>query len=96
MQVMPSGRFKTFVELKDYIYSTLCQREQLALGAFPMTEQVLRRGDKLWGILFSVHGPRSVVFNAVLETEGNAVHFYSSTGQRFKSTPIGMAPPVAG
>ena len=92
MQVHPSGRFKTFMELKDYIYKTLCQREQLDVGAFPMTQQVLRRGKRLCGILFSIQGPRNVVFNAVLETDGNTLHFYNSSGQRFQTTPIGIAP----
>lgn len=92
MQIMPPSRFKTFVELKDYVYATLCHREQLDVGAFPMTQQTLHRGGKLWGVLFSVHGPRSVVFNAVFEAEGNAVHFYSSSGERFQTTNIGVAP----
>jgi hypothetical protein len=94
MHVHPKARFKTFVEIKDYIYSTLCQREQLQVGAFPMTQQVLRQGEKLCGFLFSIHGPRSVIFNAVFELERNAIHFYNSSGERFLTTSIGVAPPV--
>ena len=88
-------RFSTFVELKEYIHSTLCQLEQLELGAFPMTQQVLRRGEQLCGFLFSIHGPRSVVFNAILETDRNAVHFYNSSGERVQTIPLGLLPPLS-
>ena len=89
-------RFSTFVELRNYIHSTLCQLEHLELGAFPMTQQVLKRGERLCGFLFSIHGPRSVVFNAVLETDRNAVHFYDSTGHRVQTTSLGVMPPMCG
>ena len=89
-------RFSTFVELKEFIHSNLCQLEQLELGAFPMTERVLKRGERLCGFLFSVHGPRSVVFNAILETDKNSVHFYNSAGERVRSIPLGLLPPISG
>lgn len=88
-------RFSTFAELKSYIHSTLCQLEHLELGEFPMTQQVLKRGERLCGFLFSIYGPRSVVFNAVLETERKAIHFYNSTGQRVQTTALGFVPPMS-
>ena len=88
-------RFTSFVELKEYIHTTLCQLEHLELGAFPMTQQTLRRGGQLCGILFSIHGPRSVVFNAILETDRNAVHFYNSSGERVRTIPLGLLPPLS-
>lgn len=94
MQAHAVPHFQTFTELTDYIYHTLCHGEQLQVGAFPMTQQTLKRGGKLCGFLFSIQGPRSLIFNAVLELERNSVHFYNSAGQRFLTTPIGTAPPV--
>ncbi len=88
MQVHSANRFTTFAELKDYIYTTLCELEQLAVGAFPITWQILKRGTEKCGVLFSVQGPRSVVFNAVFETDGNTIHFYNSAGERVLSQPV--------
>ena len=75
--------------------ASIRQLEQLELGAFPMTQQVLRRGEQLCGFLFSIHGPRSVVFNAILETDRNAVHFYNSSGERVQTIPLGLLPPLS-
>ena len=91
----PSARCQTFPELKDFIYKTLCQREQLVVGAFPMTERLLRRCGTLCGVLFVVHGPRNVVFNAVWEMDRNNVLFYGSSGERFQTTRLKVAPRIA-
>jgi len=94
MQVHQSARFTTFLELKDFVYRTLCHREQLVVGAFPMKEHVLRRKNTPCGILFVVHGPRSVVFKAVWEIDRNTVLFYGSSGERFQTTRLASAPPI--
>ncbi len=91
MTVKPAARFQTFFELKDFIYSTVCQREHFVEGAFPMTERVLKRRDQICGFLFSIHGPRSVVCNVVFETERNAVHFYSAAGERLTTVLVELA-----
>lgn len=92
MQVQSVHRIQTFVELKDFIYSTLCQLEQLAEGAFPVTWKKLKQGENLCGFLFSVQGPRSVTFNAVFESKRGMVHFYSSSGERRLSRQIAVSP----
>ena len=89
-----SARFSTFFELKDFIYQTLCQREQLVVGAFPITEQLLCRRGAPCAVLFVVHGPRNVVFNAVWDMECNAVLFYGSSGERFQTTRLAAAPRI--
>lgn len=96
MQVHSDNRIKTFVELKEYIYATLCQNEQLAVGAFPITWQVLKRGNQTCGFLFSVQGPRNVMFNAVFAVEHNVVHFYNSAGQRVLTKQVGVASSLLG
>ena len=90
-----SPRCQTFPELKDFIYETLCRREQLVVGAFPMTESLLRRSGTPCGVLFVVHGPRRVVFNAVWEMDRNNVLFYSSSGERYLTTRLSVAPRIA-
>jgi hypothetical protein len=85
-------RFKTYSELRGFINATLCQCEHLVVGAFPMSERLLRRNGAPCGVLFSIHGPRSVVFNAVWDTDRNIVRFYTSTGERYQVTRLGFAP----
>lgn len=94
MQLQTLPGFQSFVELKDYIHTTLCHREQLDTEAFPMKEQILKRGDKRIGFLFSILGPRSVSFNAIFETERNTIHFYNSAGERVLSNLLQNPPPM--
>ena len=91
-----ASQFGTFDELRDFIYGTMCQTEQLAVGAFPMTWKILKRGGELCGLMFSLQGPRSVFVNAVLATEDNAVHFYNSTGRRVLTKRVGIANSLTG
>jgi len=92
MLIQAHQRVTTFSELQAFIYATICKREQLRIDAFPMTHQTLRRSGTLCGFLFTVHGPRSTVFNAVWAREENAVHFYGSGGERFLSARVGNVP----
>jgi hypothetical protein len=69
-------------ELREYIYATICDNNQLQYGAFPMSEKTLFRGGIPCGIYFCVHGPRAVRFTAIWETDRNQVLFYGSEGER--------------
>lgn len=80
--------FQSFVELKTYIHEKLCALEQLDINCFPISQQGLKRGEELCGYLFSILGPRSVVFNAIFETDTNAIHFYNSAGERVASEHV--------
>jgi len=74
--------------LRAYINTTLCHREQLEVGAFRLTERVLRRGDKPCGMFFCLHGPRSVKITAIWEVERNTVLFYAPNGTRFHKVQL--------
>ena len=73
----------TLQDLRQFVYATLCNHEQLEIGAFEMTERILVRGDHPCGIYFCLHGPRSVKYTAIWETDRNSILFYGSTGERF-------------
>jgi hypothetical protein len=91
-------RINDLAELRNYVYSHLCQHEQLEPGAFPMTERILAKAGTPCGIYFCLHGPRSVKFTAIWETERNTILFYGSGGQRFHKAQLEHAPlqlPVA-
>ena len=79
-------------DLRDYINVTLCERYQLQIGAFQMTERVLVRGGKPCGIHFCLHGPRMLRFSAIWETDRNQVLFYGSHGERFQKTQLLAGP----
>ncbi|MCE9606202.1 MAG: hypothetical protein K8U03_15000 [Planctomycetia bacterium] len=75
-------------ELRDYVYETLCLRENLEPGAFHMSEQLLIRAGKPCGMHFCLHGPRAVMFSAIWETKQQTILFYDSTGIRFQRTRL--------
>ena len=74
--------------LKQYVVEALCEQNQLELGAFPVSERILVRGDMPCGLFFCLHGPRSVKFTAIWESERNTVLFYSATGERIHKTRL--------
>jgi hypothetical protein len=74
--------------LRDYVNETLCDRFQLQIDAFRLTERILRRGGRPCGIYFCLHGPRAVRFTAIWETERNRILFYGPDGQRFQATQL--------
>ena len=79
-------------DLRQYVIETLCQHNQLEIGAFPLTERILTRGGQPCGMYFCLHGPRSVKFSAIWETQHNTVLFYGATGERFQKTQLVAAP----
>lgn len=79
-------------ELRDYVNETLCQHEQLEIGAFPLSERILIRSGKPCGIYYRLHGPRAVQYSAIWETDRNTILFYGSTGERFLRTQLTSNP----
>ncbi len=75
-------------DLRDYISYTLCEYNQLQLGAFPMTERILHRGGRQCGIFFCLHGPRSARFTAIWDKDRGQILFYGSQGERFLRTQL--------
>ena len=76
----------SFHDLKLFVYNTLCRDHELLVNAFPTSEMVLKRNnekDCSCGVLFCLHGPRSVKISAIWERENNRVLFYGPTGKRY-------------
>jgi hypothetical protein len=90
--VTSSPVIQTLDQLRDYVNETLCQHNQLEIGAFRLTERILIRADRPCGLYFCLHGPRAVKFSAIWETERNTVLFYGSTGERFHKIQLIEAP----
>ena len=90
-----SSEIQSLDELRQYVYQTLCNQNGLEIGAFPMTERILVRSDSPCGIFFCLHGPRSVRFTAIWETDQNSILFYGSTGERSHKTRLTETPDLA-
>ncbi len=82
----------TLDQLRDFVNTTLCQHNQLEIGAFPLTQRILVRAERPCGIYYCLHGPRSVKFSAIWETERNTVLFYASSGERIEKVQLVDAP----
>ncbi len=74
--------------LRSYVQKTICEQNELEVGAFAMTERILLRSGKACGMYFCVHGPRSVKLTAIWETDRNTILFYGSNGERRRRTQL--------
>ena len=79
-------------ELRNYVSRILCQRNDIEVGVFQISERVLTRRGKPCGIFFCLHGPRSVKLTAIFETDKNCVLFYGSSGEKFQKTKLTQTP----
>jgi carbon storage regulator CsrA len=79
-------------DLRAYVHFTICEQNELQIGAFQVTERILVRGRNPCGVFFCLHGPRSVKLTAIWETDRNTILFYSSTGERVGKTQLVHAP----
>lgn len=87
-----SPRISDLEELRGFVRESLCDRNELEVNAFPMTERILVRGGRPCGLYFCLHGPRAVKFTAIWETDRNTVLFYSPTGERVHRIQLKHAP----
>lgn len=85
----------TLDDLRHYVKNCLSAQNELEVGAFEMTERILVRGERPCGMYFCLHGPRSVKFTAIWETDRNSVLFYSATGERCGRSTLTSAPTLA-
>ena len=82
-------------DLRNYVHETICQQNELQVGAFQISERILVRGKRACGLFFCLHGPRSVKLTAIWETDRNTILFYSSSGERVGRTQLMEAPVLA-
>lgn len=78
--------------LRQYVHERICDQNELEINFFHITERMLTRRGKPCGIFFCLHGPRSVKFTAIWETDGNTLLFYGSTGERQQKIQVAGTP----
>lgn len=84
------------IELRQFIFQQLCKENDFELDAYQTSEQILKRNGKPCGMLFCLHGPRSVKLTAVWEMERNTVLFYQATGERTNRIQLMARPNISG
>jgi hypothetical protein len=85
-------RLDDLTALRRYVSETLCEKDQLEVNSFPISEQILVRCGAPCGVYFCLHGPRSLRLTAIWETDRNTILFYGSRGERFRRTQLIAAP----
>ena len=85
-------RLNDYFSIRRYVNETLCEKDRLETNHFPLSECVLVRRGAPCGVLFCLHGPRSLRLTAIWETDSNTILFYGSRGERFRRTQL-IAPP---
>lgn len=74
---------KTLEQLKYFVHTTLCRKENLLEHHFPMSELELLQNGVRCGYQFVLHGPRAVKLAAVWAQPSNEILLYDATGKRF-------------
>ncbi|MES2793274.1 MAG: hypothetical protein V4719_26930 [Planctomycetota bacterium] len=75
-------------ELREYVHSTLCRRENLLAEQSPLGELPLMRAGQSCGIQFVVQGPRAVRLSAIWASDINVIYFYDTKGERYMKIPL--------
>lgn len=70
-------------DLREFIHSVLCQKENLVPEQFRMRETGLVVRGRSCGKQFSLRGPRSVRLGAIWAADQNVLYFYDARGQRY-------------
>ncbi|VAX39262.1 hypothetical protein MNBD_PLANCTO02-2303 [hydrothermal vent metagenome] len=71
-------------DLRIFIHTTLCAKENLLAEQFEMTEMTLIKRGRYCGLQFSLQGPRSVRLGAIWAADQNVIYFYDARGERYQ------------
>ena len=82
-------------DLRQYVHKMICHQNELEFDVFQITERMLTRRGRPCGILFCLHGPRSVKLTAIWETDRNTILFYGCTGERRLKIELSKSPQLS-
>ncbi|MBX3439200.1 MAG: hypothetical protein KF861_17045 [Planctomycetaceae bacterium] len=89
---------RTVDDLRSFVHSLLCARENLLADQFQTRVTELRQGADCCGLQFHLQGPRSVTLSAIWTRQQNVVYLYDARGQRYGKISLPHRPtsnPVA-
>ena len=82
------GELRTADDVSQFIHETLCEKENLVVGQFKLSETPLSKRGKLCGIQYLLHGPRSVKLGAVWACDSNTIYLYDAAGERYNKVQL--------
>jgi hypothetical protein len=82
----------TLDDLRNYVFRTLCEHDQLDPKQTPLFQGVVQRAGRPCGLFFQVQGPRLLKTYAVWAGEEDRILFYDSTGARFGQARLSDGP----
>ena len=68
--------------LRKIVQQKLCDIGMLEPDQFPMTERNVVKADRVCGVYYCLHGPRSVKFTAIADFDRSSLIVYRSDGTR--------------
>jgi hypothetical protein len=68
--------------LRAVVQQKLCEIGMLEPDQFPLTERNVKKADRVCGVYYCLHGPRSVKLTAIADFEKRSLICYSSDGTR--------------
>ncbi len=71
-------------DLRIFIHTALCAKENLPEEQFPMTQMTLIKRRRYCGLQFSLQGPRSVRLGAIWAADQNIIYLYDARGERYQ------------
>lgn len=77
------GDLRTADDVRQFIHERLCEKENLVIGQFTLSELPLFKRGELCGIQYQLNGLRNVKLGAVWACDTNVIYLYDATGQRF-------------
>ncbi len=77
------SEFSSLEDLRSFVERTICDRQQLLLGAFQFHTKVLVRHGQPCGLHFTLSGPRAVQYSAIWDAVRQTILFYDCNGERF-------------
>jgi hypothetical protein len=82
-------------ELEKLVHRTLCEQDRLDPQQAPMHSTLVRRGQHIVGLYFTVQGPRLLRSHAIWACDEHRVLCYDSAGLRFLELRLCEAPDAA-
>lgn len=86
---MTPDQILTLDDLRSYVHTTLCRKENLVEDQFSLHESPLKSRGKLCAVQFVLWGPRSIRLGAIWSCDSNVVYFYDTQGQQHDKLPLG-------
>ncbi len=68
--------------LRQFVERTLCDIGMLEPDQYPLTERSVLKANRVCGVYFCLHGPRSVKLTAIADFDRASLICYGSDGTR--------------